>query len=131
MADYLDTSAAAKLVVAEPESAALRHYVTRRGRTLFTSDLTRTELVRAVRRVDPTLAVAARDVLDAVTITTMSTDTFERAALLEPVTMRSLDALHLAAALALGDDLGAVITYDDRLAEAARAAGLHTVAPGA
>ena len=77
------------------------------------------------------IAVAARDVLDAVTITTMSTDTFERAALLEPVTMRSLDALHLAAALALGDDLGAVITYDARLAEAARSAGIRMIAPGA
>ena len=130
MFDYLDTSAAAKLVVVEPESEALRHYVTAPSRRLVTSDLTRTELVRAVRRVDPSLAAAAREVLDSMTIMTLTTDVFERATLLEPPTMRSLDALHLAAALTLGEDLDAVITYDDRLAGAARIAALHTVAPG-
>ena len=130
MLDYLDTSAAAKLVVVEAESEALRHYVTEPSRRLVTSDLTRTELVRAVRRVAPSLAAAAREVLDSMTIMTLTTDVFERATLLEPPTMRSLDALHLAAALTLGDDLDAVITYDDRLAGAARIAALRTVAPG-
>lgn len=60
MLDYLDTSAAAKLMVAEPESDELRRYATAPSRRLVTSDLTRTELVRAVRRIDPSLAVAAR-----------------------------------------------------------------------
>ncbi|TDT14623.1 hypothetical protein BDK89_0178 [Ilumatobacter fluminis] len=130
MFDYLDTSAAVKLMVADPESDELRHYVTEPSRRLVTSDLTRTELVRAVRRIDPGLAVAARELLDSLTIMTLTTDVFERATLLEPPTMRSLDALHLAAALTLGDELDAVITYDDRLADAVRAAAMTTVAPG-
>lgn len=129
--DYIDTSAAAKLVVAEPESRALRRYVSRRPNPPFTSDLTRTELLRAVRRLDPSLATLARDVLDAFTIVGLPTTTFERAALLDPPTMRSLDALHLAAALTVGDDLDAIITYDDRLIAAARTSGVATVAPGA
>lgn len=131
MPDYLDTSAAAKLVVAEPETKALRRYLQRSGRATFTSDLTRTELMRAVRRVDVSLSTAARAVLDAVTIITVPTETFERAAFLEPAALRSLDALHLAAALTVGDELDAVITYDARLADAANALGIRTVAPGA
>lgn len=131
MADYIDSSAAAKLVVAEAESRALRRYLGRRPGPLFTSDLTRTELVRAVRRLDPSLASVARDVLDAFTIVQLPTSTFERAALLDPPTLRSLDALHLAAALSVGDDLDVIVTYDDRLTAAAREAGVATAAPGA
>lgn len=130
MADYIDTSAAAKLVVAEPESAALRRYLRRRPNPPFTSDLTRTELIRVVRRFDPSLTAIARDVLDAFTLVQLPTSTFERAGLIDPPALRSLDALHLAAALSVGDDLDVVITYDDRLAAAARASGLTTLSPG-
>jgi uncharacterized protein len=59
----------------------------------------------------------------------VTTAVFEEAGRLDPGTMRSLDAVHLAAALALGDDLEAVLTYDDRLAQAARANGVDVVAP--
>jgi predicted nucleic acid-binding protein len=128
--DYLDTSAAAKLVVAEPKSRALRRYLRQRPNPPFTSDLTRTELLRAVRRVDASLAPAAREVLDACTIVALPTSTFERAGLIDPPTLRSLDALHLAAALSVGDDLDVIITYDDRLIAAARVAGVTTAAPG-
>ena len=55
----------------------------------------------------------------------------ERASLLEPVTLRSLDALHLSTALELGDDLDSVVTYDARMTEAAASIGLQVVAPGA
>lgn len=130
MAAYVDTSAAAKLVVAEPESKALRRYLGRRTVPLFTSDLTRTELLRAVRRFDPSLTVSARAVLDVFTIIQLSTSTFERAALLDPPELRSLDALHLSAALSIGDDLDVIITYDERLAAAAHASGVATVSPG-
>ena len=131
MADYIDTSAAAKLVVAESESRALRRYLGRRPGPPFTSDLTRTELVRAVRRLDTSLTTLARDVLDAFTIVQVTTSTFERAALVDPSALRSLDALHLAAALSVGDDLDAIVTYDARLAEAAQQAGIATASPGA
>jgi predicted nucleic acid-binding protein len=46
-----------------------------------------------------------------------------------PPETRSLDALHLATALALGPDLGVVVTYDQRMADAAVAQGLDVAAP--
>ncbi len=60
----------------------------------------------------------------------LPTAVFERAAILEPEVLRSLDALHLAAALELGDDLDGVVTYDGRLADSARSIGIPVLAPG-
>lgn len=129
MAHYLDTSALAKLVVVEPESRALHTWVTAPDRVLVSSDLARTELLRTVRRVAPDLAVQARAVLDALVLLRVTTAVVEEAARLEPAGLRSLDAVHLASALALGDDLDGVVTYDDRLAEACALHGVPVVAP--
>lgn len=129
MAHYLDTSALVKLVVAESESRALIDWIAADDAAMVTSDLTRTELLRAVRRAAPDRAVAARVVLESLTLSTPSTATFEAAALLDPVILRSLDAVHLATALELGDDLDGLVTYDDRMAEAARAYGIRVLAP--
>lgn len=115
MAHYLDTSALAQLVVVEPESRALHTWVTAPDRVLVSSDLARTELLRAV--------------LDALVLLRVTTAVVEEAALLEPAGLRSLDAVHLASALALGDDLDGVVTYDDRLAEACALHGVPVVAP--
>lgn len=129
MAHYVDTSALVKLVVAEPETAALRAWLLFAERHAVTSDLARTELLRAVRRVAPDRAVQARAVLDAVTVIELGTAAFETAGRLEPAILSSLDAVHLAAALTLGDDLDSVVTYDDRLAEAATANGVPVTRP--
>jgi len=126
---YFDTSALVKLVVREPGSAALRQWINGTHRDATTSDLARTELVRAVRRVDASWDATARNVLDAITIVQLRADVFIRAARLEPADLRSLDAIHLAAALDLGDDLEGMITYDERLAAAAGANGVTVVAP--
>lgn len=124
-----NASALVKLVVAEAETDALRAWLVAAERDPVSSDLARTELVRAVRRAAPDRVVQARAVLDAVTLLEVSTAIFEGAGRLDPVIARSLDAVHLAAALSLGDDLDAIVTYDDRLAEAARANGVAVVAP--
>lgn len=126
---YLDTSALVKLVVAEAESAALLAWLGGDERVPVSSDLTRTELIRAVRRVAPDRMVEARVVLDALTLLELTPAVFEQAGRLDPAIARSLDAVHLAAALALGDDLEGFVTYDERLAEAARANGVAVVAP--
>jgi predicted nucleic acid-binding protein len=73
--------------------------------------------------------VQARAVLDAVTLIVVSTEICERAAMLEPEVLRSLDALHLAAALELGDELDGLVTYDERPAAGARSLGIDVVAP--
>jgi uncharacterized protein len=54
----------------------------------------------------------------------------ERAANLEPASLRSLDAVHLASALELANDLGVVVSYDERMLSGATALGLRTAAPG-
>lgn len=131
MGFYVDTSAAVKLVVRERETPALVKWCEQHEDQLVSSDLTRTELLRATRRAAPDRLVQARAVLDAFILLSLPTDLFERAATIEPDLLRTLDALHIAAALAIGDDLGGIVTYDDRLAEAATANGIVVVAPGA
>jgi uncharacterized protein len=126
---YLETSAAVKLVVAEKGSTALRRWVTARDESMFSSDLLRTELLRATRRSAPEEMVQARAVLDSLILVTLSTAVCERAAILEPEVLRSLDSLHLAAALEVGDELEGIVTYDRRLADGAQALGLGVVAP--
>ncbi len=129
MAHYIDTSALAKLVVAEPETAALRSWFRERDRDPVSCDLTRTELLRAVRRIAPDRVVRAREVLDSVTLMTLTTSIFEQAGRLDPTLLRTLDAVHLAAALDLGDELEGIVTYDERLADAARSNGIVAVSP--
>ena len=122
MAVYADASGLAKLVVAEPETAALRAWIASEEPVLVASDLVRTELMRAARRTAPDRAVAVRSVLDAITLLKLSSATFETAGRLEPAGMRSLDALHLASALELGDDLDGFLTD---LASGFADAGFH------
>lgn len=128
MAHYLDTSALTKLVVAEAESKALRAWL-RTEREPVACDLARTELIRAVRRSAPDRVVQARAVLDSLTLIEVTASIFEQASRLDPPTLRSLNAIHLAAALDLGDDLDSLVTYDDRLAEAASLNGISVTAP--
>ncbi len=126
---YLDTSAAVKLVVFEPHSTAMSSWAADHSDSIVSSDLLRTELLRATLRGAPDQMPRARAVLDSITIVTLPTPLFERAAELEPNLLRSLDALHLAAALDLGDELDAMVTYDDRLIEAAKLHGVPVIAP--
>lgn len=129
MPDYIDTSAAAKLVVTEAETDALRTYLLSQPAPPVASDLTRTELLRATRRSAALHTTTARAVLDTFTLLTVSTQLFEQAALLDPPELRTLDAIHLACALSLGDDLEYLISYDHRLADAAASLGLRVLSP--
>lgn len=126
---YLDTSAAVKLVVQERGSTALRRWMDIHVASLFSSDLLRTELLRATRRAAPDHVVQARAVLDSLLLMKLSTAVCERAAILEPDVLRSLDSLHLSAALEMGDTLQGIVTYDKRLADGAQALGINVVAP--
>ena len=126
---YLDTSAAVKLVVVERGSKALGDWLSTRDGQIASSDLLRTELLRATRRAAPEQMVQARAVLDSLILVTMSTSVFERAAMLEPGVLRSLDALHVAAALEFGDELEGIVTYDHRQVSGCQALGIRVVAP--
>lgn len=129
MAFYVDTSALVKLVVEEPETDALRAWFADEPRDPVACDLVRTELVRAVRRAAPDHLVRARRVLDAVTLVDVTTAVFEEAGRLDPTILRTLDAIHIASALDLGDDLEGLVTYDGRLADAAAMNGIAVVTP--
>lgn len=126
---YVDTSAFVKLVVAEQHTAAMRRWAEVHDGDLFSCDLLRTEALRAARRHSPTALLEARQRLDTLVILRQTTDLCERAAELDPGVLRSLDAIHLAAALTV-TDLDGVVTYDDRLDAACRASGVPVAAPG-
>lgn len=129
---YLDASAIVKFAVADLESDAVGGWRADLGPddVLLTCELAITEVLRAVRRVDGDADVALIH-LNAIDQIVMDRDLLLAAGRLEPLGLRSLDAIHLAAALAAGDDLAGVVTYDERMADAARALGLRALAPGA
>lgn len=126
---YLDTSAFVKLIVAEPESAALRARL-QRWPERASAALLRAEAVRALRRSgNGHLVGSARRLFGAVHLIRVDESLLDRAGDLEPAELRSLDAVHLAAALSIGSELGAFVTYDERLADAASASGLDVESP--
>ena len=127
-ATYLDSSAIVKLVVAEPESRALRAHL-RRRRPLVASALARTEVVRALLPAGPIATTRGREVLRRLDLVRVNDRVLDMAGTLEPAQVRSLDAIHLATAQLLGEDLSQIITYDDRMADAARSLGLKTTSP--
>lgn len=127
-ATYLDSSAIVKLAVAEPESAALRRYL-RRRRPLVSSALARTEVGRALLPLGADAVRRGEDVLARVDLVRVSDRLLEAAGRLLPPDLRSLLALHLATVQRLGDDVARIVTYDDRMATAARGMGWTVVAP--
>lgn len=126
---YLDTSALVKTVIEEPESLALLRWLDDKEQVVA-CELVRVEAVRAVRVSDPEAVTRARQAVAALTLIRLDDPLYDRAENLEPSALRSLDALHLAAALSLGRDLAGVVTYDSRMADAAGMLGLRVVAPG-
>jgi predicted nucleic acid-binding protein len=125
---YLDSSAIVKLAVTEPESAALRRYL-RRKRPLVTSALARTEVARALLAVESDAVGRGTEVLRRIDVIRLNDRILIAAGAMLPVELRSLDAIHLATAHAVGTDLARICTYDERLAAAAEASGLTVVAP--
>src|SRR5256712_4056657 len=126
---YHDASAAVKLLMSERESPALGKWLRQRPARASAAVL-RVELVRAVRRAGlPRLVPEARKLLAGVHLIRLDDALLERAADLDPTELRSLDSIHLAAATSLGDDLAAVVSYDDRLLAAASALGLPIATP--
>lgn len=125
---YIDSSALVKTVLLERESGDLELWL--RGRDLAVCDLARVEVVRAVRLSDRRAVERAREVLATLTLIELGDSVYEQAADLGPARLRSLDAIHLAAARSLGFDLAGVVTYDRRMAEGAESLGLRVLAPG-
>jgi len=126
---YLDSSAFVKLVAEEAETDALRVYLTAHPGRRVSSTLLRTEAVRAVRHHGSEALATAREGIRRLDLIAIDDRILEVAGILEPRVLRTLDAIHLATAMALGADLDVVVTYDDRMAEGAALLGLATATP--
>jgi uncharacterized protein len=128
VAIYLDSSALVKLVVEEPESQALRRYL-RRRRPRVSSALVRSEVQRALLREGEEALARGRSVLGGVDLVRVNDQVLNAAGVLLPMELRSLDAIHLATAHQLCDDLDRLVSYDSRMIDAATQLGLRTASP--
>lgn len=125
---YVDTSALGALLVERLESDALESWLDQTSDMLVSSDLLEVELRRLAVREGVDQADVTR-LLDGVSLAALDRAVYRSAGLLPMPYLRTLDALHLEAAMRL--DAAAVLTYDRRLSKAARSVGLRVVAPGA
>lgn len=127
---YLDSSAIVKLVLPEPESKALVKRLDSRP-SVVSSALAQVEVTRAVNRTTSSLATAKRTarILEGIAFVRIDDRTLSDAAKLKSANLGSLDAIHLATAMSLGDRLDGFLTYDSFLANAARGAGLEVLTP--
>lgn len=123
---YLDTSAFLKLVVAEEHSDAMRAWFAEH-QPAWSSQLLRTEALRAATRLGVDHEVVD-EAPETVSLVLPGASTFQIAGGLGPMTLRSLDALHLGTALEVRGDLDGLVTYDDRMAEGASSDSLSVVA---
>ncbi|MBA2699489.1 MAG: type II toxin-antitoxin system VapC family toxin, partial [Nocardioidaceae bacterium] len=116
-----------KLIFAEAESAALDRFVGANG--VAASALSRVELRRVALRADPRQMRACEDLLASCFEVSLTPALLDHAGGVEPASLRSLDAIHLASALVLGDELESFVAYDDRLLAAAQELELTTRSP--
>jgi predicted nucleic acid-binding protein len=122
---YLDSAAVVKLAHAEPESPALRRWLDERAETGWISSvLTEIESFRALARYAPEAVSRLPAVLDQIDLVDLDMSIRRLAQTVKPVTVRSLDAIHLGTALHSRARLTSFVTYDKRLLDAAQTAGL-------
>jgi uncharacterized protein len=127
---YLDSAAVVKLVHAEAASQALRGWLGDHSSLGWVSSvLVEVETVRALARHAPAAVSRLPPILDLMVLVEISSEVRALAQTVAPPAVRTLDAIHLATALRLGDQLTSLVTYDRRLADAAMAAGLTVDMP--
>jgi uncharacterized protein len=127
---YLDSSAIVKLVVQEAESAPLTAFLGTRPQRISCA-LAEVEVMRAVRVHGDAAVLRARAMLHRLFLLRLDDRLLQDAGNIEPLLLRSLEAIHLAAARSIRDGFSEFVTYDVRLADAARQSGFSVIAPGA
>jgi uncharacterized protein len=123
---YLDSSAIVKLIVAEPESDALRAFL-KEYPVRASSMLARVEVKRAVRSLGPQVLARAEATLERLSLLHLDEPLLEAAAAFGPSVLRTLDAIHLASAQTLAAAI--VVTYDTRMSEVSTGLGMRALAP--
>lgn len=125
---YLDSSALVKLVSVEKESSALERHLSGADRWASCA-LAHVEVSRAARRRNVETLARARLLLERIELIAIDEPVLTAAAELEDERLRSLDAIHVAAARSLEDDLDALLTYDHRMVRAAEGLGVPVSSP--
>ena len=123
---YVDTSAAASLLKAEPHSTALKEWLIRSKSSLISSALLETELRRVALKAGES-QTRASDILSRIDQVLLDQPILRSAGLLKGPFLRSLDAIHIQTALTIG--AGGVLTYDKRMVEAAEYFGMEVHSP--
>ena len=125
---YLDSSALVKLVVREPETAPLRAFLEEHPFRV-TSRIAQVDVVRAVACARPSAVPAAQALLRRIGLIELEAGVLRAAGHVEPAELRTLDAVHVASAVSLADELDVAVAYDARLASAMTTAGIEVVSP--
>jgi predicted nucleic acid-binding protein len=128
---YIDSSAILKLIFLEKESEELFSFLEEESARLYSSEIAKVEVIRAVLRIEPKLLERAEQVLASIRIITISSTIITAAERLpHRINVRGMDAIHIASCNKL-DRIGhTMITYDVQMAKAARDSGIDVVAPG-
>jgi len=125
---YLDSSAILKIIFQEDESAALAKFITEPA---ITSSISRVEVLRTVQRIDPSRVQLAQSELAKINIVEPIPSILTIAEnFSHEVTLRSLDAIHVATLIFLSSATRGLITYDKLMAKNAEQLGLTVLAPG-
>ena len=124
---YLDASALVKLVVPEAETASLTSFVERHV-VLTSCSLARVEVLRAARPHGADAIATARTLIAKLDLVQLDDELLNLAGDLDGP-LRGLDAVHVAAAMELGEGLAAFVTYDRQMTRAAESLGLPVAAP--
>ena len=125
---YLDSSAYVKLPLQEVEHRALLAELAEWD-GYVSSALLAVEAIRACARYGSEYAIQARSWLEGLALLPLDDAVLDVATSLVPAGLRSLDALHLATALSIREEVGVLVTYDQRLATAADDMGLRVLQP--
>ena len=129
MAFVVDSSAVVKLIVNEPKSQSFSTWLKNCKHDLFVSEIAHTEVARAIARVDANLQGQLKNMLERFGTIRVSSQILTIAGVLTPTNLHTLDAIHLASCLILGDDLKGFVTYDSAQADAASHNGITVIAP--
>ena len=128
MSWYADSSAILKLLIVEKESAALTNFI---DFTIKSSVLTRVEIIRVLHKIAPEKIAQAQVILAGIDLTPLNPAILSAAENFAPaITLKSLDALHVASVLFLGAAVEGLITYDKAMIMNAKELGIKVVSPG-
>ena len=128
MSWYLDSSAILKLLIAEKESAALTDFI---NFTIKSSVLTRVEVIRTLHKIAPEKTADAKEILAGIDVTPLNSAVLNIAENFSlSITLRSLDALHVATVLFLEKTVEGLLTYDKQMIANAKLLGIKTISPG-